>query len=255
MSTVGIDINEWIYDKPRPKSSTHQSSSTNELKNTSLSSSPGGNSSIHNSNSNTSMSANNPYLYIYQQLENSMSSTAVSAMSKYFGPITFRTWDFAGQREYYTTHQYFISRRAIYLVCWKLSEEEKGIDEIHQWLSNIQTRAPGSPVIIVGTHHDQIAKLKNYKEISNYLQRLIYDRFVRPSAETESTSAYPPIMASIEISSKTGHNVKMLARLIYDVATQMKTPGFKDQLLLEQKVSKIILTLIKVIFIYTFINY
>ena len=241
MSTVGIDINEWIYDKPRPKSSAHQSSSTNELKNTSLSSSPGGNSSIHNSTSNTSMSANNPYLYIYQQLENSMSSTAVS-MSKYFGPITFRTWDFAGQREYYTTHQYFISRRAIYLVCWKLSEEEKGIDEIHQWLSNIQTRAPGSPVIIVGTHHDQISKLKNYKEISNYLQRLIYDRFVRPSAETESTSAYPPIMASIEISSKTGHNVKMLARLIYDVATQMKTPGFKDQLLLEQKVSKIILT-------------
>jgi GTPase SAR1 family protein len=215
MSTVGIDINEWIYDKPKQKPSQMSSSSNNS----------------------PSTLSPNPYLYIYQQLENSSSSTSKLLPNQQFGPITFRTWDFAGQREYYTTHQYFISRRAIYLVCWKLSEEEKGIDEIHQWLSNIQTRAPGSPVIIVGTHHDQLAKLKNYKEISNYLQRLIYERFVRPSAETESTSAYPPVMASIEISSKTGYNVKMLARLIYDVAAQMKAPGFKDQLLLEQKVN------------------
>lgn len=32
------------------------------------------------------------------------------------GPITFRTWDFGGQREYYATHQYFLSKRSIYLV-------------------------------------------------------------------------------------------------------------------------------------------
>ena len=117
-----------------------------------------------------------------------------------------------------------------------MSEEEKGINEIHHWLTNIQTRAPGSPVIIVGTHQDQLAKLKNYKEISNYLQRLIYERFVKPSSESETTSAYPPIMASVEISSKTGYNIKTLAKLIYEVATQMKSPGIKDQLLLEQKI-------------------
>ena len=121
-------------------------------------------------------------------------------------------------------------------MCWKLTEEEKGINEIHQWLSNIQTRAPGSPVIVVGTHQDQLAKLKNYKDISNYLQRLIYERFVRPTGENDSISPYPPIMASIEVSSKTGYNIKTLARLVYDVAAQMKAPGFKDQLLLEQKI-------------------
>lgn len=118
-----------------------------------------------------------------------------------------------------------------------MTEEEKGINEIHQWLSNIQTRAPGSPCIIVGTHQDQLAKLKNYKEISNYLQRCIYERFVQPNTESsETTSAYPPILASIEISSKTGHNIKLLARLVYDVAAQMKVSGMKDQLLLEQKI-------------------
>jgi GTPase SAR1 family protein len=202
ISTVGIDINEWIYEKPKQKQSAAL----------------------------TQQQQQQQSIYMYQLDTSGANST------KSFGPITFRTWDFGGQREYYTTHQYFISKRALYLVCWKLSEEEKGINEIHHWLTNIQTRAPGSPVIIVGTHQDQLAKLKNYKEISNYLQRLIYERFVRPSSESETTSAYPPIMASIEISSKTGYNIKTLAKLVYDVATQMKSPGLKDQLLLEQKI-------------------
>jgi GTPase SAR1 family protein/Leucine-rich repeat (LRR) protein len=209
ISTVGIDINEWVYEKPVLSSSTSRKLSTP-----------------------AALYGLTPIPNVVYPIE-----TCNTLNNQSFGPITFRTWDFGGQREYYSTHQYFISKRAIYLVCWKLSEEEKGINEIHQWLSNIQTRAPGSPVIIIGTHQDQLAKLKNYKEISSYLQKLIFDRFVRPSGESEtSSSAYPPIMASIEISSKTGHNIKALGRLIYDVAGQMKLSGFKDQLLLEQKV-------------------
>ena len=203
ISTVGIDINEWVYEKPK------------------------------SSRINLISQDQSPQLFQYPV--DSIQAT------KTFGPITFRTWDFGGQREYYSTHQYFISKRALYLVCWKLSEHEKGINEIHTWLSNIQTRAPGSPVIIVGTHQDQLTKLKNYKEISAHLQRIIYERFVLRGAsgtcETNETSAaYPPIMASIEVSSKTGHNIKLLARLIYEVAAQMKAPGLKDQLLLEQKI-------------------
>ena len=44
-----------------------------------------------------------------------------------FGPVTFRTWDFGGQKEYYATHQYFLSRRSLYLVVWKITDGEKGI--------------------------------------------------------------------------------------------------------------------------------
>jgi hypothetical protein len=29
-----------------------------------------------------------------------------------YGPVTFRTWDFGGQKEYYATHVYFLSRRS-----------------------------------------------------------------------------------------------------------------------------------------------
>jgi hypothetical protein len=44
------------------------------------------------------------------------------------------------QREYYATHQYFLSRRSLYLVVWKVSDGEAGIADVHQWLVNIQVR-------------------------------------------------------------------------------------------------------------------
>lgn len=122
------------------------------------------------------------------------------------------------------------------MVCWKLTEEEKGLVEIQNWLTNIQTRAPGSPVIIVGTHQDQLVKHRNYREISSFLQRMIYERFVKPTGENETASPYPPIMASLEVSSRTGFNIKLLAKIIYETASQMKAPGLKDQSLLEQKI-------------------
>jgi GTPase SAR1 family protein len=156
---LGLNINEWVYDKPsKPAQRT----------------------------------TSTQYVIVQQQ----------NQAAKSFGPITFRTHDFTGQKEYYSTHQYFLSKRCVYLICWKLTDEEKGINEIHTWLLNIQTRAPGSPCILVGTHYDQLYKLKNYKEISNFLQRIIYERFIKPN-ENE-ICAYPPIWASIEVSSKTG---------------------------------------------------
>ena len=54
------------------------------------------------------------------------------------GPLVFRTWDFGGQTEYYATHQYFLSKRSLYLVVWKIADGEKGMNEIQQWLINIQ---------------------------------------------------------------------------------------------------------------------
>ena len=64
------------------------------------------------------------------------------------GPVVFRTWDFGGQTEYYATHQYFLSKRSLYIVVWKITDGERGVNEIQQWLINIQARAPNSPVII-----------------------------------------------------------------------------------------------------------
>ncbi|KYM96488.1 Leucine-rich repeat serine/threonine-protein kinase 1 [Cyphomyrmex costatus] len=143
------------------------------------------------------------------------------------GQVYFRTWDFGGQREYYATHQYFLSKRSLYLVVWRITDGFKGVSEIFQWLVNIQSRAPNSPVIIVGTHYDV-----SY-EHSEGLQQYIRDKFI--NVVDAEKCGLPKVMETIEVSCKTRHNIKMLCNLIYDVVFSLRSPGSKE-LLLEQKV-------------------
>ena len=70
----------------------------------------------------------------------------------------FSVWDFAGQREYYATYQCFLSKNSLYLLVWNITEGVAGIDDLEPWLSNISARAPGSPVIIVGTFLDKVSE-------------------------------------------------------------------------------------------------
>uniref|UniRef100_A0A8D8E4R7 non-specific serine/threonine protein kinase n=3 Tax=Culex pipiens TaxID=7175 RepID=A0A8D8E4R7_CULPI len=147
------------------------------------------------------------------------------------GPVIFRTWDFGGQKEYYATHQYFLSKRSLYLVLWRIIDGRKGLAEVLQWLGNIQARAPNSPVIIVGTHYDAVGETLPAKKAEE-LQQIIRDRFIAVS-DAEKIGL-PRVLDSIEVSCKTGHNVKLLANLIYDTAFSLRSPGCKDLLLYQR---------------------
>uniref|UniRef100_T1K991 non-specific serine/threonine protein kinase n=1 Tax=Tetranychus urticae TaxID=32264 RepID=T1K991_TETUR len=149
-----------------------------------------------------------------------------------FGPVTFRTWDFGGQREYYATHQYFLSKRSLYLVLWKMIDGEKAVEGIQQWLVNIQARAPNSPVIIVGTHYDLISDYFP-RLYSEDLQQMIRDKFM--NVIDPDKCGLPRVIDSIEISIKTRHNIKTLCHLIYDTVFDLRCPGSKERLL-EQKI-------------------
>jgi hypothetical protein len=47
---------------------------------------------------------------------------------------------------------------------------------------------------------------------------------------------YPKVLDSIEISSKTGYNIKHLCTLIYETAGQLLAPGGKDQTIFQQRI-------------------
>jgi ankyrin repeat protein/Leucine-rich repeat (LRR) protein len=55
-------------------------------------------------------------------------------------PVTFITYDFAGQVEYYATHQCFLSEQSLYLVVWNSTGGEDEVRRIRQWLLNIEVR-------------------------------------------------------------------------------------------------------------------
>jgi GTPase SAR1 family protein len=73
--------------------------------------------------------------------------------------LTLSAWDFGGQEVYYNTHEFFLSQRSVFLLIFNLAENlEAG--RLTGWLNSIQSRAPGAPVILVGTNADNKACTK-----------------------------------------------------------------------------------------------
>ena len=118
------------------------------------------------------------------------------------------------------------------------------MNEIQQWLINIQARAPNSPVIIVGTHLD-VVKDEFPPSFSDYLQVFIKlsflnDGITRYSLTFDNISnadsfqqrirekfinvtdpekcGLPRVLDSVEVSCKTRENMRLLAHLLYDTA-------------------------------------
>ncbi|KAK3584404.1 hypothetical protein CHS0354_010180 [Potamilus streckersoni] len=105
-------------------------------------------------------------------------------------------WDFAGQYIFYTTHQMFLTSRAIYLLvidlCQELTDlikddeyflDREGIiqckvrDLIEIWLNSIHSCAHSSnagivPVILVGTHADQLPEKSRQDIIDEYFKKV-----------------------------------------------------------------------------------
>ena len=68
--------------------------------------------------------------------------------------VRLNVWDFGGQEIYHATHQFFLTKRSLYLlVCnCRTSEEENRLD---YWLKLIQSFGDKAPVIIVGNKRDE----------------------------------------------------------------------------------------------------
>ncbi len=59
--------------------------------------------------------------------------------------VTFRLWDFGGQEIMHATHQFFLSRRSIYIIILNAREEPNP----EYWLNHIKSFGGNSPVIVV----------------------------------------------------------------------------------------------------------
>ena len=68
--------------------------------------------------------------------------------------IRLNVWDFGGQEIYHATHQFFLTKRSLYLIVCncRTSEEE---NRIEYWLKLIESFGGKSPVIIVGNKKDE----------------------------------------------------------------------------------------------------
>jgi small GTP-binding protein len=101
-------------------------------------------------------------------------------------------WDFGGQEIYHATHQFFLTKRSLYLLVWD-SIKEDNYKSFDYWLNVINLLSNASPVLIVQNKIDK--RLKNLDELT-------------------LTKYYPNIIGFHKVSAKENTGIEQLVKLI-----------------------------------------
>ncbi|MCP4151664.1 MAG: hypothetical protein GY757_28230 [bacterium] len=90
--------------------------------------------------------------------------------------LTLHTWDFGGQDIYHSTHQFFLTKRSLYIFLWEARKDEDS-HSFDYWLNVIKLLSDNSPVIVVmnkadvrGLPIDEAAYAGKFKNIAAFLQ-------------------------------------------------------------------------------------
>ncbi|HLO28296.1 MAG TPA: COR domain-containing protein [Anaerolineales bacterium] len=120
--------------------------------------------------------------------------------------IRLNIWDFGGQEIMHATHQFFLTKRSLYLLVLdsRLTQEE---NRVEYWLKIIQSFSDESPVLIVGNKIDQ--------------HPLDIDR-------TGLQKKYPNMVGILEISAATGAGIEELKAAIAEQVNYL--PHVRDLL-------------------------
>eukprot|EP01102_Stenamoeba_stenopodia_P006506 TRINITY_DN1787_c0_g1_i2.p1 TRINITY_DN1787_c0_g1~~TRINITY_DN1787_c0_g1_i2.p1 ORF type:complete len:1288 (-),score=192.66 TRINITY_DN1787_c0_g1_i2:91-3954(-) len=127
--------------------------------------------------------------------------------------LRFNIWDFGGQEVYYNTHQFFLNKRSLFLICFNLVDGAE-MPRVDYWLQSINTRTPDAPVILVGTHLDSSKCTKKYlSDLETYVQTTYKKRF-------------PQLKCFLQVSCKTKKNIDILTAEILKIAKSQKMENF-----------------------------
>ncbi|WP_223599830.1 COR domain-containing protein [Chryseobacterium sp. GVT01B] len=62
--------------------------------------------------------------------------------------VKINLWDFGGQEIYYSTHQFFLTKRSIYVFVWEPRKDDSETD-FEYWLNTIKLLGQSSPILVV----------------------------------------------------------------------------------------------------------
>lgn len=79
-------------------------------------------------------------------------------------------WDFGGQEIYHATHQFFLTKRSLYLLVWNARNDDHRFD---YWLNVINLLSDNAPVIIVQNKIDERIKMIDEFALHNRFNNII----------------------------------------------------------------------------------
>ena len=90
--------------------------------------------------------------------------------------VKIHFWDFGGQDIYHATHQFFLTKRSLYLFVWEARKEEES-RSFDYWLNIIKLLSDNSPVIVIMNksdvrikHIDEATFKDKFKNIVTFIQ-------------------------------------------------------------------------------------
>ncbi|MBF0458663.1 MAG: TIR domain-containing protein [Nitrospirae bacterium] len=96
--------------------------------------------------------------------------------------LKLNVWDFGGQEIYHATHQFFLTKRSVYMLVWDAKQEED-YGQLEHWLNTIKVFGEGSPVILVLNKYDEYPGDIDLKDLENKFPGMIKG-FFRVSCKT-----------------------------------------------------------------------
>jgi internalin A len=99
--------------------------------------------------------------------------------------MTLRMWDFCGQEVYRVSHQFFFSKRALYLMVWH-SRQGQEQDDVEGWLRRIRLRVGDeATVLIVATHAAERRPDLDYSRLDEHFAGILAGHFAVDSRTSE----------------------------------------------------------------------
>lgn len=95
-------------------------------------------------------------------------------------------WDFGGQEIYHATHQFFLTRRSLYLLVTESRREDKH-DDFYYWFNIIRLLGDNAPVVVVLNKCDQPTKELPIEEYRKAFDNIIHYEKVSCAANYRRT--------------------------------------------------------------------
>jgi len=119
--------------------------------------------------------------------------------------IQMNVWDFGGQEIYHSTHQFFLTKRSLYLLVWN-ARKTRDYENIYYWLHTIEAFGEDSPIMLVMSKLNERDDDLNMKDIRE---------------------KFPQIVGLYKVDSEDGKGIPALMEKIRQTAwhlPQMQTP-------------------------------
>ncbi|GAB3890085.1 COR domain-containing protein [Spirosoma agri] len=90
----------------------------------------------------------------------------------YYKEAKLNIWDFGGQDIYYSTHEFFLTKRSIYIFVWDARKEEE-LRGFEYWFNTINVLSEKSPVLIVMNKSDERSRPIDEISLKKQFQNII----------------------------------------------------------------------------------